>query len=233
MGRDRRHIVRTETGGTFKDSRELRASPVTFLGVVKVRNPDWRPLDALLADRPRCVAMLKNYFGPLTLTGQQGYTGSRFELLSGGGDHPAVADRFVCDDLVAVSLLSVNVPPRAALYLVDDPSGNLGVNLEAIPTNVELVDAEDPHLAAAERLWHEIRTLDAVGRTKTSKLLARKRPRLAPVQDTITMAALGKPTMFTKPYARSSVPACIPSLLNSAENRLFHPRSPCSEASTC
>jgi hypothetical protein len=95
--------------------------------------------------------------------------------------------------------LSVNVPSRAALYLLDDPSGNLGANLRAIPTNVELVDAEDEHLAAADRLWYEIRSLDDVGRTKTSKLLARKRPRLAPVQDTVTMAALGKPTRFTEP----------------------------------
>ena len=178
---------------------ELRAYSITVLVVVRHRDPDWRPLDKLLTDRPRCVAMLKSYFAPLDLTGKQGYTGSRFELLSGEGDDPEVVNRFVCEDLVAVSLLSVNVPPRAALYLLDDPSGDVGANLCAIPTNVELVNAKDEHLAAADRLWDKIRSLDGVGRTKTSKLMARKRPKLCPVQDAVTMAALGKPTRFTEP----------------------------------
>jgi hypothetical protein len=143
--------------------------------------------------------MLTGYFGPLDLTGKQGYTGSRFELLSGGGDHPAVADKFVCDDFVSVSMLSVNVPARAALYLLEDSTGSLGDALRAIPTNVELVNADDEDLAAADRLWYEIRALDDVGRTTTSKLVARKRPKLVPVQDTVTMAALGEPTRFTEP----------------------------------
>lgn len=179
--------------------RPQTACAATVLGVAKVRDPDWRPLDALLADRRRCLAILKSYFGPLPLTGERGYTGSRFELLSGGGDRSAVAHKFVCDDVVAVSLLAVNVPSRAALYLLDDPSGNLGANLRAIPTNVELVDATDEHLAAADRLWDEIDALKYVGRTKTSKLVARKRPRLVPVQDSVTMAALGEPTRFIEP----------------------------------
>jgi hypothetical protein len=145
------------------------------------------------------LVLLKDYFSPLDLTGQQGYTGSRFELLSGGGDRPEVADKFVADDLIAVSLLSVNVPARAALYLLDDSTGSLRTALRAIPTDIELVDAEDDHLAAADRLWYEIRSLHDVGRTTTSKLVARKRPRLVPVQDTVTMAALGEPTKFTEP----------------------------------
>lgn len=110
-----------------------------------------------------------------------------------------MADKFVADDLVAVSLLSVNVPARAALYLLDDSTGSLGTALRAIPTDIELVDAEDNHLAAADQLWYEVRSLQDVGRTTTSKLVARKRPRLVPVQDTVTMAALGEPKRFTEP----------------------------------
>jgi hypothetical protein len=94
------------------------------------------------------------------------------------------------------------VPARAALYLLDDSAGNIGAALRAIPTDVELVDAEDKHLAAADRLWYEIRSLDDVGRTTTSKLVARKRPRLVPVQDTVTMAALGEPTKFVEPLRK-------------------------------
>lgn len=110
-----------------------------------------------------------------------------------------MAYKFVADDLVAVSLLSVNVPARAALYLLDDPTGSLSTALRAIPTDVELVHANDNHIAAADKLWYEIRSLHDVGRTTTSKLVARKRPRLVPVQDSVTMAVLGEPTRFSKP----------------------------------
>lgn len=167
--------------------------------MAREKDPDWQPLDRLLADRSRCLALLRNYFSPFDLTGREGYTGSRFELLSGGGDRPEVADKFVADDLVAVSLLSVNVPARAALYLLDDSTGSLGTALRAIPTDIDLVDAEDNHLVAADQLWYEVRSLQDVGRTTTSKLVARKRPRLVPVQDTVTMAALGEPKRFTEP----------------------------------
>lgn len=180
-----------------RSHRESGADTVT--AVARDRDPEWQPLDKLLADRARCIALLEDYFSPLDITGREGYTGSRFESLSGGGDRPDVADKFVADDLVAVSLLSVNVPARAALYLLDDATGSLNAALRAIPTDIELVEAEDNHIAAADQLWYEVRSLHDVGRTTTSKLVARKRPRLVPVQDAVTMAALGEPTRFTKP----------------------------------
>jgi hypothetical protein len=194
----------------------------TVASVARDQDPDWQPLDKLLADRSRCLTLLKDYFSPLDLTGRQGYTGSRFELLSAGGDRPEVADKFVADDLVAVSLLSVNVPARAALYLLNDPSGSLRSALRMIPTDVELVDAEDSHLAAADQLWYQLRSLHDVGRTTTSKLAARKRPRLVPVQDSVTMTALGEPTRLTGPLREKLVAGCMRNSSNSARNQGFH-----------
>ena len=47
-------------------------------------------------------------------------------------------------------------------------------------------------LAVAEELWTLIRSSGkGMGRTKTSKLLARKRPRLLPVVDSVVRATLG------------------------------------------
>lgn len=48
-----------------------------------------------------------DYSGPL-------YTGGQFERFAGRGDHPDVVNRFTAEDLVAVSMLSVHGPSRAA-----------------------------------------------------------------------------------------------------------------------
>ena len=83
----------------------------------------------------------------------------------------------------------VNIPARAALYLLDDPCESLAA-LRGVSTEVELVDAKDEHLVAVDRLCYEVRSLQGMGRTRTSKLAARKRPKVVPVQDTITLTAL-------------------------------------------
>ena len=113
-----------------------------------------------------------SYFGPLSLTIEEGFTGSQFERLGGEAACLASRDRFVAEDVVAVSMLSVNVPPRAALYLLADQAGTL-------PTDVDLVEASDEHLDAALTLWKEVHSLRDVGDTKTSKLLARKQQQAA------------------------------------------------------
>jgi hypothetical protein len=51
------------------------------------------------------------------------FTGARFEFLNGGGDRESVADKFTSSDLLAVEMLSVQVPGRAALDLLE---GRLG-----------------------------------------------------------------------------------------------------------
>jgi len=113
------------------------------------------------------------------------YTGSAFDELITSSD----PNKFTSQDLIAVSMLSVNVPPRASLGLLGGAGDEL---LAAIPTaaslwsNPELLD-RDGH---AWRLWDLVKSYDDVGPTKTSKILAAKRPNLIPVYDEHVRAAL-------------------------------------------
>jgi hypothetical protein len=76
----------------------------------------------------------------------------------------------------------------------------LGALLEKIPFDVdlrspaalELIEANSP----ANKAWQLLRAQDGMGRTKTSKLLAKKRPALLPVIDEVVACALAEPTNF-------------------------------------
>lgn len=126
------------------------------------------------------------------------YTGSRFDDFDGGGHRPAVADRFTAADIVAVSLLSVQVPPRPALWLTEDPTGQVQELLPAIPTEGHPSTQEgsrqltDPE-SEANRLWTLLESQAGLGWVTTSKLLARKRPHLLPVYDQVVKGIIRPP----------------------------------------
>lgn len=124
------------------------------------------------------------------------WSGARFERFAGGGDAVAVRNRFTAEDIVAVSMLAVNVPALAALKILDDHAETLSELLAAIPADVDLVDADDETIGSgspAWRLWDHLDNYRSVGATITSKLMARKRPRLIPVQDRRVLRALRHP----------------------------------------
>lgn len=139
------------------------------------------------------IDALRRYFA--VVEGIPAFSGSRFERFAGGGDRPGVADEFTSDDLVAVTLLSVNIPGQAALRILGehDPNYRSDLNelLRRIPTDVELADADERLLATAEKLWELLRDNHGVGPTKTSKLMARKRPHLLAVIDSVVINAVG------------------------------------------
>ncbi|WP_264029290.1 DUF6308 family protein [Cellulosimicrobium sp. SH8] len=142
--------------------------------------------------RDEAVDHLRRYFAPVG--GTTGWAGSRFERLAGGGDRPETADRFTADDLVAVSLLSVNVPPHGAIQLLETRADEFGELLAEIPHDLDLVDVESlPDGWAPHRLWEALRDIHGIGWVTAGKLVARKRPRLIPVYDTVVRAAV-KPT---------------------------------------
>ncbi|PTU57882.1 hypothetical protein DBB34_01810 [Sphaerisporangium cinnabarinum] len=129
--------------------------------------------------------------------GTTGWAGSRFERLAGGGDRPETVDRFTADDLVAVSLLSVNVPPHGAIDLLETRADEFAQLLAEIPHDVELVDLESiPDDWAPGRLWEALRDIHGIGWVTAGKLLARKRPRLVPVYDTVVRAAVQPTASF-------------------------------------
>ena len=96
---------------------------------------------------------------------------------------------FATGDLLAASLLDVRFQPRAVRALLQ-PGSRLCEYLADIRDDRDLWNATDDDLRPAYALWTEVEKLPGVGATKTSKLLARKRPRLIPVVDRVIRTAL-------------------------------------------
>jgi Family of unknown function (DUF6308) len=136
------------------------------------------------------VPRVRRYFDP---NGR--YTGRWFDLL--GRDHlgeEESPDRFTAMDIVAVSMLSVQIPPRASIELLDGQSPNLSDLLKKVPNGIPLWEAkpkdiDDTHSTAA-KLWKALKQVKGVGWVTANKLLARKRPLLLPVYDSIVKARI-------------------------------------------
>ncbi|WP_404289856.1 DUF6308 family protein [Glutamicibacter arilaitensis] len=139
------------------------------------------------------VLDLKNYF-EIKANGRPLYTGSRFETIAGGGDQNE-PNRITAEDLIAVSMLSVYVPGQAALGILGSYSEQLGKQLTRIPIDLrfeELTEGEFQKFLAedspADKLWNILRQHGdrwGVGQTTASKILARKRPHLIPIFDSV------------------------------------------------
>jgi hypothetical protein len=129
------------------------------------------------ADPGQALRYLQTYYG-------QPYTGAYFDAWASQQNDP---DRFTADDVVAVSFLSVVVPPLAARQLLDTRAAEFAALLEEVGPDrdladqVEAVSEEQP----SSRLYRAVRALPGVGRTIGTKLLARKRPRLVPIYDSV------------------------------------------------
>jgi len=146
------------------------------------------PLTALTNDD--AVALLRRYYGnPYLDSGC--YTGAYFDSWA-PQNRVADADRFTADDLVAITFLSVDVDARAARELLVTRAARLTELLEAVGPDRDLVDETHGLTpdAPLRRLETELRSINDVGATKASKLMARKRPRLAPIYDTVVTRVL-------------------------------------------
>ena len=140
----------------------------------------------------RAVDALRRYFGPLTGTGG-GFTGGRFDAFDPSGTRASSGNTFTSDDVVAVSLLSVEVPPRASWTLLVERRCEFEVMLEELGPDREFADLASVDREAfgpAWRLWIELDRLPGLGPTKVSKLMARKRPKLIPIFDSVVDRAV-------------------------------------------
>lgn len=113
------------------------------------------------------------------------FAATTFDMLP---DNPP--NRFTTTDLLAVTLLDVALTPDSVREVLDTKADVFGELLAAIPVDVDLWDATDEDLANAETLYWALRKLHKVGRTQASKVMARKRPKLIPVIDSVIHTAL-------------------------------------------
>lgn len=94
-------------------------------------------------------------------------------------------NEFSSSDLLAASLLDVRFEPLAVRALLEKRTDSFTSHLAAISNDVDLWAATEEDLRSAKALWEEVIKLPGVGETRTSKLLARKRPRLIPIVDSV------------------------------------------------
>lgn len=118
------------------------------------------------------------------------HTGSYFERFL-DGDHPY---EFTANDFLAVSMLSVNVPAKAAIWMTNDGREKVAELLRGVGSFDLFIGDDRSDLSPdgpAGQLWRLLRSrrwpegegASGLGRTILSKLLAAKRPHLIPVYD--------------------------------------------------
>lgn len=158
--------------------------------------------DILTEERVEEAAELvrRYYLVPDKKTGLLG-SGSQFDTWA-PEDAAAHPNEITDSDIVAVALLTVSVPGKAAMGLraAKDTIGKL---LAQIPPDLDLHNVPaDKALTTigkdspAHKLWYVlVGDADAkwgIGATVASKIMARKRPRLIPVWDTVIGHVIGK-----------------------------------------
>jgi len=144
-------------------------------------------LDLVHADGER---YLRTYFST--------FTGRWFETLAGGGDRDDVRNRITADDLIAVQMLDVKVPPTACRDLLEGAAGTtIGEFLAEIPTNVEMGTPEAKALVqpegVASQAWKLLDDQAGIDYVIAGKIMARKRPKLLPVYDSWLYCLFGYP----------------------------------------
>lgn len=119
-------------------------------------------------------------------------------------DRAANANRFTADDLVAITFLSVNLKALAAREVLVTRAARFTELLEAVGPDRDLVD-EAEELTVDRPIWvleHELRSIHDIGRTKATKLMARKRPRLVPIYDVVIGRVLNTKMVHREPIRK-------------------------------
>lgn len=161
------------------------------------------PLNVLEAiGEERAATHLAAYFEK-TSGGRPSYSGSRFETFADGGGQNE-PNCITTADLIAVSMLSVHVPAQAALGILGEFAGELEDHLKRLPVEARFEDltendfekylGETGPAAGAWTLLRQPAARWGVGQTTASKILARKRPHLVPIYDSVVAHAVGLPS---------------------------------------
>jgi hypothetical protein len=116
------------------------------------------------------------------------FAGMTFTTL---GRNPPAA--ITADDLLAVTLLDITWRPQVVRILLGSRLRELSQMLAAIPEDIDLWDADDEVSKRIDLLWDALMAIDGIGTASATKLLARKRPRLCPISDSVVIKAVGVP----------------------------------------
>src|SRR6204780_2759821 len=124
----------------------------------------------------------------------------------------------IADDLLAVALLDITWRPQAVRILLGSHHQELSQMLAALPQATDLWEASDDALRSIDVLWDALTAIDGIGTASATKLLARKRPRLCPISDSIVIKAVDVPgrtwdvlrCLLQDPAARADVEALRP-----------------------
>jgi Family of unknown function (DUF6308) len=119
---------------------------------------------------------------------EPGFAGMTFSDL--GRNPPG---EIITDDLLAVALLDITWRPQVIRILLGSHRQQLSQLLTAIPQDTDLWDAEDDTLRRIDVLWDALTAIDGIGTASATKLLARKRPRLCPISDSVVIKAVAVP----------------------------------------
>ncbi|MBM2615623.1 hypothetical protein JIG36_08600 [Actinoplanes sp. LDG1-06] len=135
------------------------------------------PLALQTPDDDAALKLLGRYFH-----GPSRADGAEFDIWAPDSD----PDRFTADDLIAIKFLSVEAPKDAVRALLRDRADEFAKLLTELGPDRDLAD--EPPLDdnwVGWTLMNRLRSIDKVGTTTASKLLARKRPRLRPIWDSV------------------------------------------------
>lgn len=122
------------------------------------------------------------------------------------------------DDLIAVSLLDITWRPQVVRILLVSHKRELSALLAAIPQDLDLWDAPDDALTSIDVMWDALTCIEGIGTASATKLLARKRPRLCPISDSLVIKVVDVPgrtwdvlrCLLRDPAARAEVEALRP-----------------------
>lgn len=159
------------------------------------------PYEALMEiGQVEAVKSIARYFSSAK-SGRPNFTGSQFETFAGGGDADTA---YVIDssDLIAVGLLAIHVPGQAALGIIEGSGSELSNLLHELPHDLRFEDLDENKYKAllgpqgpAQQAWDILRQNGGkrwgVGPTTASKILARKRPHLIPIYDSVVAKQTG------------------------------------------
>jgi Family of unknown function (DUF6308) len=138
------------------------------------------------------------------------------------GENPP--GEIVPDDLLAVTLLDITWRPQVVRILLGTRKQQLSQMLAGLPGATDLWDAGEEPMRRIDVMWDALTAIDGIGTASASKLLARKRPRLCPISDSLVIKAVDVPgrtwdvlrCLLQDPAARTDVEALRPAAATAA-----------------